>query len=233
MGGTHRLILNRMMALPNSWNQQLAHELQKPYFKELMDRVNSAYDINPNAVFPPKEDVLKAFQLCHWEALRVVILGQDPYPTKGHANGLCFSVAPDVRPLPKSLVNIFKEINLDLGLTPPANGDLSVWAEQGILLLNSVLTVAEGMPDSHKNWGWEQFTDAVIQHISTQKEQLVFILWGSKAQKKSSYIDPSKHLILKSVHPSPLAAHRGFFGCKHFSQTNAFLRSLGEREIQW
>jgi uracil-DNA glycosylase len=171
--------------------------------------------------------------LCPFDELKVVILGQDPYPTKGHAHGLCFSVEPGVKPFPKSLLNIFKEIQLDLGLPMPENGNLARWAEQGVLLLNSVLTVEEGKPDSHKAFGWEKFTDAVIQTINEQKTGVVFMLWGSKAISKESFIDSSKHLILKSVHPSPLSAYRGFFGCKHFSKTNEFLRMMEQTEIQW
>jgi uracil-DNA glycosylase len=209
-----------MKALPKSWHQAL------------MSEVENAYIEKPETIFPPKEQIFRAFELCHWADLKVVILGQDPYPTKGHANGLCFSVASDVKPLPKSLVNIFKERKTDLQLPDLPNGNLESWARQGVLLLNSVLTVQEGQADSHKNWGWEQFTDAVIEKIAMEKENIVFILWGAKAQAKASQINASKHLVLKAVHPSPLAAHRGFFGCKHFSKTNAFLRSVGTREIQ-
>jgi uracil-DNA glycosylase len=171
--------------------------------------------------------------LCPIDDLKVVILGQDPYPTKGHAHGLCFSVEPDVKPFPKSLLNIFKEIQLDLGISMPENGNLTRWAEQGVLLLNSVLTVEEGKPDSHKGFGWEKFTDSVIQTINEQKSGVVFMLWGSKAISKEVFIDSSKHLILKAVHPSPLSAYRGFFGCKHFSKTNEFLRMMEQTEIQW
>ena len=222
-----------MKALPTSWHQALKSELQKPYFEQLTQHVENAYIEKPETIFPPKEQIFRAFELCHWADLKVVILGQDPYPTKGHANGLCFSVAADVKPLPKSLVNIFKERKTDLQLPDLPNGNLESWARQGVLLLNSVLTVQEGQADSHKNWGWEQFTDAVIEKIAMEKDNIVFILWGAKAQAKASQINASKHLVLKAVHPSPLAAHRGFFGCKHFSKTNAFLRSVGTREIQW
>ena len=222
-----------MKALPKSWHQALKSELQKPYFEQLTQHVENAYIEKPETIFPPKVQIFRAFELCLWADLKVVILGQDPYPTKGHANGLCFSVASDVRPLPKSLVNIFKERKTDLQLPDLPNGNLESWARQGVLLLNSVLTVQEGQADSHKNWGWEQFTDAVIEKIAMEKDNIVFILWGAKAQAKASQINASKHLVLKAVHPSPLAAHRGFFGCKHFSKTNAFLRSVGTREIQW
>jgi uracil-DNA glycosylase len=211
----------------------LKEELQKPYLKQLDLRIEQLYLENPQGVFPPKNEVYRAFELCPWEQVRVVLLGQDPYPTKGHAHGLCFSVDPAVKPLPKSLVNIFKERKNDLGLPDLPDGNLAHWAQQGVLMLNSVLTVEEGEPDSHKKMGWEQFTDAVIEKIAAEKTNIVFILWGAKAQAKAIQIDPSKHLILKSVHPSPLAAHRGFFGSKPFSKTNAFLRMIGEREIQW
>jgi len=211
----------------------LKQELQKPYFERLMQQVGQAYHEHPAATFPPEAQIFRAFDLCKWSDVKVVILGQDPYPTKGHAHGLCFSVAPTVQPLPTSLVNIFKERQADLDLPPLPNGDLSHWAQQGVLLLNTILTVEEGKPDSHKNRGWEQFTDAVIEKIASEKKHIVFVLWGAKAQAKATQIDPSKHLILKTAHPSPLAAHRGFFGSKPFSKTNAFLHMIGEREIQW
>jgi len=222
-----------MKVLPKSWQQALKNALQKPYIEELTQHVEQAYHEKPQTIFPPKEQIFRAFELCPWEDVKVVILGQDPYPTKGHANGLCFSVAADVKPLPKSLNNIFKERKTDLQIPDLPNGNLEHWAKQGVLLLNSVLTVEEGSPDSHKNWGWEQFTDAVIAQIANEKTNIVFMLWGAKAQKKASQIAASKHLILNAVHPSPLAAHRGFFGCKHFSKTNAFLRMVGAHEIQW
>lgn len=217
----------------SSWHPVLLDEFNSPYFQVLQEKVAQAYLLSAPLVFPPLDQLFKAFEFCSWQDLRVVILGQDPYPTKGHAHGLCFSVASDVRPLPKSLNNIFKERSSDLQLPDLPNGNLEHWAQQGVLLLNSVLTVYEGQADSHKKWGWEQFTDAVIDKIATEKENMVFVLWGAKAQAKASRIDSSKHLILKAVHPSPLAAHRGFFGSKPFSKTNAFLRMLGKQEIQW
>lgn len=217
----------------SSWFQILVNEFNAPYYLALQKKVEQAFKESPDSIFPPRNQIFKAFELCPWDNLRVVILGQDPYPTKGHAHGLCFSVAPDVKPLPKSLNNIFKERTSDLQLPDLPNGNLEIWAQQGVLLLNSVLTVHEGQADSHKKWGWEQFTDAVIDKIATQKEQIVFILWGAKAQAKANNIDGTKHLILKAVHPSPLAAHRGFFGSRPFSQTNAFLHKLGKQEIQW
>lgn len=217
----------------SSWHPILVDQFNSPYFLALQKKVSQAYLLSDPSIFPPQDQLFNAFKYCTWDALKVVILGQDPYPTKGHANGLCFSVAPDVRPLPKSLVNILKERKNDLALPDLKNGDLTHWAQQGVLLLNSVLSVEQGKPDSHRNWGWERFTDAVIEKIATEKENIVFILWGAKAQAKANQIDSSKHLILKAVHPSPLAAHRGFFGCKHFSKTNAFLGMLGKPEIQW
>jgi uracil-DNA glycosylase len=219
--------------IDESWHAVLSAEFEKPYFTELIQKVRAAYQEKPQQIFPKGAHIFRAFDACPFNQVKVVILGQDPYPTKGHAHGLCFSVEPDVRPLPKSLNNIFKEMVADLGVPFPDNGNLITWAQQGVLLLNSALTVEEGQPDSHKNFGWETFTDAVIAQINAQKSNVVFILWGAKAALKASFIDNSKHLILKSVHPSPLSAHRGFFGCRHFSKTNAFLRMTQQQEIQW
>lgn len=221
------------MNLSKDWQSVLAPEMSKSYFVDLMEKVNQFYLQNGEHTFPEKSKLFNAFNLCAFDALKVVILGQDPYPTKGHANGLCFSVESNVCPFPKSLNNIFKEIESDLGQAFPENGNLERWAKQGVLLLNSVLTVEEGKADSHKGIGWEQFTDAVIELISQKKENVVFILWGSKALSKSNLIDEKKHFILSSVHPSPLSAYRGFFGCKHFSKTNHFLESKGLKPIQW
>lgn len=219
--------------IDESWRAALSAEFEKPYFAELIQKVRAAYQEKPQQIFPKGAQIFRAFDACPFHQVKVVILGQDPYPTKGHAHGLCFSVEPNVRPLPKSLNNIFKELQADLNVPFPDNGNLIAWAQQGVLLLNSVLTVEEGLPDSHKNFGWETFTDAVIAQINAQKDNVVFILWGAKAAQKASFIDNSKHLILKSVHPSPLSAHRGFFGCRHFSKTNAFLRMTQQQEIQW
>ncbi|MFM1854554.1 MAG: hypothetical protein RL164_1872 [Bacteroidota bacterium] len=219
--------------IDESWRAVLAAEFEKPYFAELIQKVRAAYQEKPQQIFPKGAQIFRAFDACPFHQVKVVILGQDPYPTKGHAHGLCFSVEPNVRPLPKSLNNIFKELQADLSVPFPENGNLIAWAQQGVLLLNSVLTVEEGLPDSHKNFGWETFTDVVIAQINAQKNNVVFILWGAKAAQKASFIDNSKHLILKSVHPSPLSAHRGFFGCRHFSKTNAFLRMTQQQEIQW
>jgi uracil-DNA glycosylase len=221
------------MNLSNDWQKELESETNKAYFVELMAKVNGFYNEKEVQVFPEKSKLFNAFNLCSFEELKVVILGQDPYPTKGHANGLCFSVETNVRPFPKSLNNIFKEIESDLAQPFPENGNLERWAKQGVLLLNAVLTVEEGKADSHKGIGWEQFTGSVIELISEKKENVVFILWGAKAILKSTLIDAKKHLVLTSVHPSPLSAYRGFFGCKHFSKTNAFLGSKGIKIIQW
>lgn len=221
------------LALHSSWKEILNDELEKPYYVELTDEVKRLYIAKKDFIFPEESEVYRAFDLCPFDDIKVVILGQDPYPTRGHANGLCFSVEPSVRPFPKSLNNIFKEINDDLGKPIPSNGNLERWAKQGVLLLNTILTVEEGRPDSHKNIGWEKFTDAVIRKINSEKEGIVIMLWGSKAISKEEMIDKSKHLILKSVHPSPLSAYRGFFGCKHFSKSNEFLRMMEKPEIDW
>jgi uracil-DNA glycosylase len=221
------------ISIHESWKRVLESEFQETYFIQLTEQVRSAYKERAGHIFPMGSQIFRAFDLCPFNELKVVILGQDPYPTKGHAHGLCFSVEPSVKPFPKSLLNIFKEIQGDLGIPMPENGNLARWAEQGVLLLNASLTVEEGKPDSHKGFGWEKFTDAVIKTINAQKTGVVFILWGSKAISKEQFIDSSKHLILKSVHPSPLSAHRGFFGCKHFSKTNEFLRMMEQSEIQW
>ncbi len=221
------------MKLASSWQKVLESEMNKPYFIELMAKVNHFYNEKSEHILPEKSKVFNAFNLCSFEALKVVILGQDPYPKRDHANGLCFSVESNVRPFPKSLNNIFKEIKSDLAQPFPENGNLERWANQGVLLLNSVLTVEEGKTDSHKGIGWEQFTDAVIECINKKKENVVFLLWGSKAFSKSILIDEKKHYILTSVHPSPLSVYRGFFGCKHFSKTNEFLASKGLKIIHW
>jgi uracil-DNA glycosylase len=221
------------MNLNNSWQKVLKPEINKNYFVELMSKINQFYDEKREYIFPEKSKLFNAFNLCLFEEIKVVILGQDPYPTKGYAQGLCFSVESNVRPFPKSLNNIFKEIESDLSIPFPENGNLERWANQGVLLLNSVLTVEKGQADSHKGMGWEQFTDAVIELISQKKENVVFILWGSKALSKSILIDEKKHLILSSVHPSPLSAYRGFFGCNHFSKTNEYLVSKGSKTIDW
>lgn len=219
--------------LSASWKQLLEDEMSQPYFIQLIEFVKNQYAQKPNQIFPPKEWIFRALNSVKLTDVKVVIIGQDPYPTKGHANGLCFSLQPDVQPLAKSLVNIFKEIESDLGIPFPENGDLSRWADQGVLLLNSILTVEEGKPLSHQKKGWEQFTDAIIQHIVESREGIVFVLWGSTAIAKLKECDLTKHHVLTSVHPSPLSAYRGFFGCKHFSTINKLLISSGKTPIQW
>lgn len=217
----------------DSWKKKLSKEFGKMYFESLITFVKEEYQKYPNAIFPKGNQIFRAFDTCPFENVKVVILGQDPYPTKGHAHGLCFSTDQHVRPLPKSLNNIFKELKDDLGIEIRANGDLSDWAEQGVLLLNTVLTVQEGNADSHSGKGWELFTDAVINALNDNSENIVYILWGAKAQRKAENVNASKNLILKSPHPSPLSSYRGFFGCKHFSKTNEYLLEKGKESINW
>lgn len=213
-----------------SWREKLENEFDSPYFNALIDFVKSEYA--QQSVYPPGKEIFRAFDCCEFNNARVVIIGQDPYHGPGQANGLCFSVRPDVR-MPPSLQNIFKEIRDDLGKPFPPNGDLERWAVQGVLLLNATLTVRASAAGSHQNKGWETFTDAVIKKISDEKENVVFMLWGAYAQKKGELIDATKHLVLKSVHPSPFSANSGFFGNKHFSKANAYLKSKGLKEIEW
>ncbi len=213
-----------------SWKSHLSDEFKKPYLSQLIDFVKSEY--RANTVYPPGNEIFKAFDSCDFEQVKVVIIGQDPYHGPDQANGLCFSVREGVR-IPPSLGNIFKEINRDLGKAIPPTGDLERWAKQGVLLLNATLTVRASTPGSHQKMGWEIFTDAVIKAISDQSENLVFLLWGAYAQKKGELIDRNKHLVLMAAHPSPFSADRGFFGCKHFSKTNAYLKSKGLEEIEW
>ena len=219
--------------MPFSWSNVINEEFHKDYFIHLNETVTKFYAAETKRVFPPEELIFRAFDLCSFEKLKVVILGQDPYPTLGNANGLSFSVADSVKVLPKSLKNIFLEVQEDLKIDFPKNGNLERWANQGVLLLNTILTVDEGSPNSHKDIGWEKFTDAIIHKISTEKSQLVFLLWGTKAIAKKEIIDCKKHLVLTAPHPSPLSAYRGFLGCKHFSQSNQFFRKLGITEINW
>ena len=219
--------------IESSWKRVLNDEFEQKYFKELTQKVKELYLNNTGKIFPKGADIFRAFDLCPFDQTKVIILGQDPYPTRGHAHGLSFSVNDHVKPFPKSLKNIFSEINNDIGKPFPENGNLSRWAEQGVLLLNAVLTVEEGRPDSHKGIGWEQFTDSVIKMLSTQKEHLIFMLWGAKAGHKRALIDEGKHKVLSSVHPSPLSAYRGFFGCKHFSKANDYLLMNKLTPIDW
>lgn len=213
-----------------SWKRVLQGEFEKPYFKELSEFVRSEY--LSQSIYPPPKDIFRAFDLCPFEEAKVVIIGQDPYHGPKQANGLCFAVHDGVR-IPPSLQNIFKEIESDIGVVPEQNGDLSRWAEQGVLLLNATLTVRAHTPGSHQKKGWEQFTDAVIQKLSSEREHLVFLLWGNYAKQKGAVIDRARHLVLEAQHPSPFSAHNGFFGCKHFSQTNTYLRERGLREVDW
>ena len=216
--------------IESSWKELLAEEFSKPYFEELTSFVKQEYQ--SKKIFPPPKDIFKAFDLCPFDKVKVVILGQDPYHGPGQAHGLCFSVNKNI-PMPPSLVNIYKEIQSDLGGEMPQHGNLEHWAEQGVFLLNATLTVIAHMAGSHQKKGWEAFTDEVIRLISEKKEHVVFMLWGAYAQDKAWMIDENKHLILKAPHPSPLSAHRGFFGCRHFSQANAYLSSNGSGKIEW
>jgi uracil-DNA glycosylase len=216
-----------------SWLNALTEEIEKPYFNDLMQFVQSEYAASPNGIFPSQDLIFRAFDLCPLSDVQVVILGQDPYPTKGHAHGLSFSVEEDVRLFPKSLLNIFKEIEHDLGLPYPENGSLLRWANQGVLLLNTVLTVREGQPESHAGRGWEEFTDAVIKKLSQERQNVVYMLWGKKALEKAKMLDSSANLILRAPHPSPLSAYRGFFGSKHFSQANNYFIQNGRNGITW
>ncbi len=214
-----------------SWREALSDEFEKPYFVTLTTTVSALYR-GDEPVFPPQQFLFNAFTLCPFDPVKVVILGQDPYHGAGQAHGLCFSVQDGVR-IPPSLQNIYKELESDLGTPPRTSGDLTDWAQQGVLLLNTTLTVKDGLPNSHQGLGWETFTDAVIKKISDEKEHLVFLLWGAHAQKKGALIDREKHLVLEAPHPSPLSAHRGFFGCTHFSKTNEYLMKQSKKPIVW
>ena len=218
--------------LPSSWQNLLGEEFEKPYFLKLQSFVNQEYD--SKICFPPKDQIFNAFNSCLLNDLKVVIIGQDPYHGEGEANGLCFSVADTVK-IPPSLRNIFKEIAIDLDtIFIPENGNLERWAKQGVLLLNATLTVEKDKAGSHQKQGWETFTDAVISKINSEKSNVVFLLWGNYAHKKGAKIDLEKHLVLKSGHPSPLSANQGkWFGNKHFSTTNFYLKGVGKSEIEW
>lgn len=216
--------------IERSWREKLRDEFEKEYFINLTRFVRGEYRNGP--VFPPGSKIFNAFDLCPFEDVRVVILGQDPYHNTGQAHGLCFSVM-DGTEFPPSLVNIFKELNRDLGVPVPSSGNLERWALQGVLLLNSILTVRAHQALSHQNRGWEMFTDAAISALNRDRDDLVFMLWGSYAQNKGASIDASRHLVLKTVHPSPLSASRGFFGCSHFSKCNDYLLSRNLNPIRW
>ena len=215
-----------------TWQKALVNEWSKPYMQELEAFLESEMSAD-KSILPPKAHWFEALNATPLDKVKVVILGQDPYPTKGHAHGLCFSVQKQVTPLPKSLQNINKELYDDLEIDNSHTGYLLPWAEQGILLLNAVLTVEEGKVNAHKDKGWEQFTDKVISVINAQCENVVFVLWGAYAQKKGKHIDTSKHLVINDPHPSPLSAYRGFFGSKPFSRVNAYLKSHGKEPIGW
>lgn len=213
-----------------SWQRELRSEFEKPYFRALTDKVRNAY--TSTIVYPKGRLIFNAFNLTPFEDVKVVILGQDPYHNENQAMGLSFSVPTGVE-LPPSLQNIFTELESDMQITPPSNGDLTPWAKQGVFLLNTTLTVRAHSPKSHFGWGWETFTDEVIRILSQKRRNLVFILWGSEAHKKAALINPHEHLIIKGVHPSPLSAYRGFFGKRYFSETNAYLVAHGKMPICW
>jgi len=216
--------------LEPSWRNELKEEFTKPYFTDLANFMRTEH--LSTTVYPPPKKIFDAFALTPFDAVRVVLLGQDPYHGPNQAHGLCFSVQDGVK-TPPSLRNIYTEIQSDTGNVPPPTGNLTHWATQGVLLLNATLSVRARQAASHQKKGWEEFTNAVIKTIAEKKEHIVFLLWGSYAQKKGMYINREKHLVLEAVHPSPLSAHRGFFGCKHFSKTNTYLKKHGLQEIAW
>lgn len=216
--------------IEDSWKAHIGAEFDKQYFVDLTQFVREEY--MHYTCYPPGNMIFNAFNLCPFDQVKVVIIGQDPYHEPGQAHGLCFSVNDGIQ-FPPSLINIFKEIQNDFGKPAPLSGNLTRWAEQGVLLLNATLTVRAHQAGSHQRRGWEEFTDAAIKALANDREHLVFILWGSYAQGKAAYIDPSKHLVLKSAHPSPLSAYRGFFGNKHFSRANDYLVQNGETPIKW
>jgi uracil-DNA glycosylase len=217
--------------LEPSWQNKLTDTLSQPYFDSLKKNLAIAYSTED--IWPKQENIFKALNLCPIDSVKVVILGQDPYPTAGHAHGLSFSVPSSLRPLPKSLKNVYKELADDLAVEIPQSGDLTHWASQGVLLLNTVLTVKAGSANSHKNIGWQTFTDEVIRAVSENLNGVIFILWGAPAQAKEGLIDTTKHHILKAPHPSPLSSYRGFFGSKPFSKTNELLALHGKNSINW
>ena len=219
-----------MSALTGEWERALHEEFSKEYYKNLFFFVRKQY--SETTVYPKADEIFTAFHLTPLEKVKVVILGQDPYHNEGQAHGLCFSVKPQVA-IPPSLENIYKELHDDLGCKIPSHGCLTSWAKQGVLLLNTVLTVQAHKPMSHRGVGWEEFTDAVIRRLNDEREHIVFMLWGAYAQKKGTFIDRTRHCVLTAPHPSPLSADRGFFGCKHFSKANAYFRSKGLAEIEW
>lgn len=223
-------VLNMDVKIEPGWKSRLLPEFEKEYFVKLTDFIRDEY--SRNTIYPPGALIFNAFDICPFENVKAVILGQDPYHGQGQAHGLCFSVRDGVD-FPPSLINIFKEIGSDLGLSMPVSGDLTRWAEQGVLLLNATLTVRAHQAGSHQKKGWEEFTDYVIKIVNAEKNNVVFFLWGAYAQKKGEAIDRSRHLVLESVHPSPLSASRGFFGNRHFSRCNEYLESNGIDPINW
>ena len=220
-----------MGAIQNDWLQAVGGEFRKPYYKELYDFVKEEY--STRVIYPPADDIFNALHLTPLKEVKVVILGQDPYHNEHQAHGLSFSVLPDQREIPPSLQNIYKELHDDLGCYIPDIGYLEKWARQGVLMLNTVLTVRAHQANSHQGHGWEQFTDAILEAVNQEDRPIVYLLWGRPAQSKIPMLTNPKHLILKAPHPSPLSAYRGFFGCRHFSQTNAFLESHGAAPIDW
>ena len=219
-----------MSMISNDWLAELGAEFKKPYYAKLYEFVKNEY--NTKQVFPPSDEIFTAFHLTSLKDVKVVIIGQDPYQGDGQAHGLCFSVKPDIE-TPPSLVNIYKELNSDLGCYIPNHGYLTKWAKQGVLLLNTVLTVRAHQANSHRGIGWEEFTDAAIRILNEQDRPIVYLLWGKPAQMKKNMLNNPKHLILEEPHPSPLSAYRGFFGCQHFSKTNEFLKENGLAPIDW
>lgn len=220
-----------MGMIDNDWLNYVQDEFKKPYYRELYKFVRQEY--NTRVIYPPADDIFNAFHFTPLSKVKVLILGQDPYHGEHQAHGLCFSVLPDQPELPPSLQNIYKELQEDLGCYIPNNGYLKKWADQGVLMLNTVLTVRAHQAGSHQGKGWEQFTDAIIEAVNAQDRPIVYLLWGKPAQSKIPMLTNPKHLILKAPHPSPLSAYRGFFGCRHFSQTNDFLKSHGVEPIDW
>ena len=220
-----------MAAINNDWLDALKEEFKKPYYKKLFETVNEEY--RTRQIFPPADDIFNALHFTPLSEVKVLILGQDPYHNEHQAHGLSFSVLPDQKEIPPSLQNIYKELQDDLGCKIPNNGYLKKWADQGVLLLNTVLTVRAHQANSHQGRGWEQFTDAIIQAVNAQDRPIVYMLWGRPAQSKIPMLTNPKHLILKAPHPSPLSAYRGFFGCRHFSQANQFLKEHGIEPIDW
>lgn len=219
-----------LIKIEESWKNVLENEFKKEYFIKLINFIKNEY--RTKEIFPAKDKIFEAFNLCPFDKTKIIIIGQDPYHEKGQSHGLCFSVNKNIK-IPPSLVNIYKELKSDIKKEIPKHGNLEHWAKQGVLMLNATLTVIEHKAGSHQKKGWEEFTDAVIKILSDKKENLVFLLWGSYAQSKNILIDESKHLVLKTVHPSPLSAFRGFFESKHFSKSNQFLKEKGLNEINW